>query len=140
MNRNLSLTQILIVFEYLQDTKNPSGIIDNKTDQVIWRNNASQFLMTKWYRQFPKFEIVTNTSNLQNSLNLKKLKKEIMRLTPIKQLPSSRNFEKEYELLLPGIGRITVQDKFYRFLFNYRNYRIFENISASIPRGVIHNN
>lgn len=136
-NYNKSLTQILTISEYLANSENPAGIIDNKTDCVIWRNEVSRQLQQRWYRQFPKFEIVTNTTNLQKPLKLKKLKRHIKRLTPIEQLPSFDYLEQEYELFFRGIGVITVTDKFYRLLFNCRNYRIFENLSASIPRGII---
>ena len=136
MRHNLNLTQILTIFDYLQNTKNPSGIIDNK-DQVIWRNEASRLLMEKWYRQFPKFEIPSSVLKLQSPLALKKLKREIRQLAPIDQMPSSRYLEKEYDLLFPGIGLITVQDKFYRFLFNCQNYRIFENINSDMFRSYL---
>lgn len=136
-NYNKSLIQILTICEYLANSDKPAGIIDNKTDCVIWRNEISRRLQQKWYRQFPKFEIVTNTANLQKPLKLKRLKREIRQLAPIEQLPSFNCLEQEYELFFRGIGVITVRDKFYRLLFNCRNYRIFENLSASIPRGII---
>jgi len=136
-NYNESLIQILTICEYLANLEKPTGIIDNKTDCVVWRNEVSRRLHQRWYRQFPKFESVTNTANLQKPSKLKELKRGIRQLTPIEQLPSFDYLEQEYELFFRGIGVITVKDKFYRLLFNCRNYRIFENLSTSIPRGII---
>lgn len=130
-----NLKRILLICEYLQKLEEPAGIIHNLSNQVIWRNIASQKLQQKWYRQFPKFEIIKNTTDLQNPLNLKILKKQIKQLTPIKALPSFDYLEKEYDLFFRGIGTVTVRDRFYRLKYFCEDYRIFENLKTSIPLG-----
>lgn len=137
MRTNLNLTQILTIFEFLSQLSRPAGIIYNKNDTVVWRNEASIRLMKKWYRQFPRFEVPSCTNHLQNSLELRSLKKDVLKLNSITQLPSPTFLEKKYELIFPGIGHIWVRDRFYRLVFGFKTYRIFENISSSIPIGII---
>ena len=137
MQTHLNLTQILTIFEYLHTLQRPAGIIYNKNDLVVWRNEAPIRLMQRWRRQFPRFEVPNCTKDLQNSLDLKNFKKDILKLNPITQLPSPVFLEKKYELTFSGVGHIWVRDRFYKLVFGFKTYRIFENISSSIPIGII---
>lgn len=103
----------------------------------MYRNPASEVLMEKWYNQFPQFSPPRNTSELQSSLRMNELAAEIKKLRPIERLPSTSFFTKEYILTFEGIGDVIVRDKFYRLNFGCQVYRIFENITSSMPAAVI---
>lgn len=132
-NPQEKLTKLGQVFDYLQKSSAPCGIIHNSTHNVIWRNSSSLDLMRRWGKQFPLFRTVTTTIKTQESEKMRQLRREVEKLACVESLPSISFLEKEYELFFEGIGVITVKDKFYKLKLG-TTFRIFENVWCGIPR------
>ena len=121
---------------YLALSPSSSGIVNNETDDVIWRNSVSTSLMKRWKDQSAAFQIPENMKVLHNILVLNHIRERVNSLSPVK------NWNKDYllityTLVFPEIGFVEVQDKFYRLDIEGVVYRIWINIfSRRLPHAL----
>lgn len=126
---DISVRDIASIIGELSSMEVSAGIIENNTDDVIWRNVCSAQTMKEWrLRLGSSFDVPVNTRQLHNYLVLNHIKREVRKLTPIKNLLSSNYALITYSLIFPGGFSVEVQDKFYRFDTAGIIYRIWINV------------
>ena len=123
-------SKILKIAESLALEPNSSGIIDNTTNDVLFRNPSSYRLFEQWRRQF-KIEVLNNTSTTHNT------SETIARVIKLKELSLPLHqcqnfFEKRYTIHFEGIGDILAVDRFYLLKYGRRyGCRVWVNQSWS---------
>lgn len=120
---------LLILAESLAQIPNSAGIIDNNTNEVLFRNPASLALFNRWRRQF-KCETPKNTNTTHDTQVTIAQVKRLREITlPI---DSCRDYiEKRYVLHFDRVGEILAVDRFYFFKFGLKGCRVWVNQSWS---------
>lgn len=113
------LKKILSLTENLAQLPNSAGIVDNFTNDVLFRNPASLALFKQWQKQF-KTEILRNTSTTHDTQST------IQRVSKLKELSLPLHLcddflEKRYTLHFDKVGEILAVDRFYFLKCGGRN-------------------
>lgn len=125
---DIYLKDVAEVVSQLTSMNASAGIIENATDNVIWRNPHSIQKMKEWRSHLgSSFDIPANTRQLHNYLVLNHIKREVEKLTPIKNNFGSNYILITYSLIFPGGFSVEVQDRFYRLDARGIVYRIWVN-------------
>ena len=118
---NLTQEELLYLFK-IGNSEKPSGIIDNKSNEVLVRNKASLEQLQSWGTS------IENTSRLWDPLKLSKLQADI------ELVKNGENFERVYYLILPKVGLVHLTDKFTRITYKKRLCRLFEQLDVKVVR------
>ncbi|MEQ9236347.1 hypothetical protein [Coleofasciculus sp. E2-BRE-01] len=113
------LRKILSLTEYLAQAPDSAGIIDNATNDVLFRNPASKTLFRQWKRQF-KVEVLKNTSTTHDT------QITIAQVTKLKEFSLPLHLcddfrERRYTLHFGKVGEILAVDRFYLLKYGGRN-------------------
>jgi hypothetical protein len=137
MNRSSTNIKVLVeMIACLTLSPTSSGIVNNETDDVVWRNPVSISLMKQWKSQCNTFRIPVNTRTLHNTLTLNFIREKVRLLAPAKDL-SKDYLLITYSLVFPEIGFVEVQDRFYRIDIEGVLYRIWINVfSRRLPHAL----
>ncbi|MEQ9549931.1 MAG: hypothetical protein RIM23_09970 [Coleofasciculus sp. G3-WIS-01] len=113
--------ELLYLFR-IGNLNKPAGIIDNSSNEVLVRNRASVLQLNEWKTR------ISHTTSLWQKGVLNDLRADIFKVK------DGEGFNREYQLSVPNVGLIFLQEHFTRITFKGSVCRVFEQIDCRIAK------